>query len=142
LRLNNLILSIKHVSSISHPRNINDKSKHQKYEYDNLYLSRVTTNQHSMFATSMNPDQPAQPRSLIRIHAIRLPTLLQVGKLIANSMDPDQTARRRRLVWIHAGRKRTMLVLSWRGSFIFLIHLQAICFGYNVFKSWIIIVSI
>jgi hypothetical protein len=41
-----------------------------------------------------------------RIHAVRLPTLLQVEKLIANSMDPDQTAR------IHAGRKRTMLVLS------------------------------
>jgi hypothetical protein len=45
----------------------------------------------------MDPDQPAQPRSLIRNHA-------------------DQTARMRRLVWIHAGRKRTMLVLSWRGS--------------------------
>jgi hypothetical protein len=38
----------------------------------------------------MDPDQPAHPRSLIRIHAIRLQTLLQVEKLIANSMDPDQ----------------------------------------------------
>jgi hypothetical protein len=46
------------------------------------------------------------------IHAVRLPTLLQVEKLIANSMNPDQTARMRRLVWIHAGRKPTMLVLS------------------------------
>jgi hypothetical protein len=69
-------------------------------------------NQHNGFATSMDPDQPAHLRSLIRIHAVRLPTLLQVQKLIANSMDPDQTA----LVWIHAGRKRTMLVLSWHGS--------------------------
>jgi hypothetical protein len=61
----------------------------------------------------MDQDQPAHPRSLIRIHAVRLLiTLLQVVKLIANIMDPDQTARMRRLVWIHAGRKPTMLVLS------------------------------
>jgi hypothetical protein len=60
----------------------------------------------------MDQDQPAHPRSLIRIHAVRLPTLLQVEKLIVNSMDPDQTAWTRRLVWIHFGRKRTMLVLS------------------------------
>jgi hypothetical protein len=48
-------------------------------------------NQHSGLATSMNPDQPVHPRSLIRIHAVRLQTLLQVEKLIANSMDPDET---------------------------------------------------
>jgi hypothetical protein len=54
----------------------------------------------------MDPDQLAHPRSLIRIHVIRLPNLLQVEKLTANSMDPDQTAR------MHAGSKRTMLVLS------------------------------
>jgi hypothetical protein len=65
----------------------------------------------------MNPDQPVHPRSLIRIHAVRLQTLLQVDKLTANSMGPDQNARMRRLVWIQAGRKRTMLLLSWRGSF-------------------------
>jgi hypothetical protein len=64
------------------------------------------------FATSMDPDQ----RSLIRIHAVSLPTLLQEEKLIANSMDPDQTAQMRRLVCIHAGRKHTMLALSWHGS--------------------------
>jgi hypothetical protein len=28
-------------------------------------------NQHNGFATSMDPDQPAHPRSLIRIHAVR-----------------------------------------------------------------------
>jgi hypothetical protein len=33
----------------------------------------------------MDPDQPAHPRSLIRIHAVRLPTLLQVEKLKANA---------------------------------------------------------
>jgi hypothetical protein len=60
----------------------------------------------------MDPDQPAHPHSLIRIHAVCLPTLLQVEKLIAISMDPDQTVRMRRLVLIHAGRKRIMLVLS------------------------------
>jgi hypothetical protein len=49
-------------------------------------------NQHSAFATSMDPDQPAHPCSLIRIHAVRLPSLLQVEKLIANSMGPDQAA--------------------------------------------------
>jgi hypothetical protein len=70
------------------------------------------TNQHSGFSISMDPDQPETPCSLIRIHAVRLPTPLQVEKLIANSMDPDQTARMRRLVSINAGRKRTMLVLS------------------------------
>jgi acetoin utilization deacetylase AcuC-like enzyme len=64
----------------------------------------------------MDPDQPAHPSSLIRIHAVLLQILLQVEKLIANSMDPNQTGRMHRLVWIHAGRKRTMLVLSWRGS--------------------------
>jgi hypothetical protein len=64
----------------------------------------------------MDPDQPALPRSLIRIHAFSLQTLLEVEKLIVNSMDPDQTARMRRLVWIHAGCKCLMLVLSWRGS--------------------------
>jgi hypothetical protein len=41
----------------------------------------------------MDPGQPALSRSLIRIHAVGLPTLLQVEKLIANSMDPDQTAQ-------------------------------------------------
>jgi hypothetical protein len=51
----------------------------------------------------MDPDQPVHPHSLIRIHAVCLPTLLQEEKLTANSMDPDQTARMRRLVWIHAG---------------------------------------
>jgi hypothetical protein len=39
----------------------------------------------------MDPDQPAHPRSLIKIHAVRLQTLLQVEKLKANSMDPDCT---------------------------------------------------
>jgi hypothetical protein len=75
-------------------------------------------NQRNALATSMDPDQPALPRSLIRIHAVRLQTQLQVEKLIANSMDPDQTARMRRLVWIHARREPTMLVLSWHGSII------------------------
>jgi hypothetical protein len=37
----------------------------------------------------MDPDQPAHPRSLISIHAVRLQTLLQVEKLIANNMDSD-----------------------------------------------------
>jgi hypothetical protein len=66
----------------------------------------------------MDPDQPAQLCSLIKINVVRLQTLLQVEKLIANIMDPDQTARMRKLVWIHDGGKRTMLVLSWRGSFV------------------------
>jgi hypothetical protein len=60
----------------------------------------------------MDPDQPVRPRSLIRIHVVRLPTLLPVETLIANSIDPDQIARMRRLVWIHAGRKPTTMVLS------------------------------
>jgi hypothetical protein len=71
-------------------------------------MSRTMTKPHNGFATSMDPDQPAHQRSLIKIHAVRL----QVEKLIANSMDPDQTGWMRRLVWIHAGRKPIMLVLS------------------------------
>jgi hypothetical protein len=46
--------------------------------------------QRNAFPTSMDRDQPVHPRSLIRIHAVWLPTLLQVEKLIENSMDPDQ----------------------------------------------------
>jgi hypothetical protein len=46
-------------------------------------------NQHNGFAISMDPEQPAHPHSLIRIHAVRLQTLFQVEKLIANSMDPN-----------------------------------------------------
>jgi hypothetical protein len=49
-------------------------------------------NQRNAFANSMDPDQPTHPRSLIRIHAVRLQTILQVEKLIAISMYPDQTA--------------------------------------------------
>jgi hypothetical protein len=81
-------------------------------------MSRSIKNQHNGFATSMNPDQPANPCSLIWIHDVRLQTLLQVEKVIANSMDPDQTARIRRLVWIHAGRKPIMMVLSWCCSYM------------------------
>jgi hypothetical protein len=63
----------------------------------------------------MDPDQPAYLRSLIRIHAVPLQTLLQVDTLIANSMDPDQTVRMRRLVWIHAGCNRISIgfVVMW-----------------------------
>jgi hypothetical protein len=68
-------------------------------------------NQRNAFATSMD-----YLRSLIRIHDVRLQTLLQVEKLIANSMNPDQTAQMGRLVWIHAVLKLSMLVLSWRSS--------------------------
>jgi hypothetical protein len=57
----------------------------------------------------MDPDQPAQPRSLIRVHTVRLPTLIQEEKLTANSMDPDQTSRMRKQVWIHASRNPIML---------------------------------
>jgi hypothetical protein len=44
----------------------------------------------------MDPDQSAHPDSLIRIHAVRLQTLLQIEKLIANSIDPDQTVLMRK----------------------------------------------
>jgi hypothetical protein len=46
----------------------------------------------------MDPDQPMRPHSLISIHAVRFPTLVQVEKLEANSLDPDQTAWTRMLV--------------------------------------------
>jgi hypothetical protein len=59
-----------------------------KYSIENISVmvkwAASWQNQHSAFATSMDPDQPAHPRSLIRIHAVRLQTLLQVEKLIAN----------------------------------------------------------
>jgi hypothetical protein len=60
----------------------------------------------------MDPDQPAHPRSLIRIHAVRYQFIYLLKGLKVASMDPDQTARMRRVVWIHAGRKPITLVLS------------------------------
>jgi hypothetical protein len=39
--------------------------------YKKLFKPRHDQNQHSGFATSMDPDQPAHPRSLIRIHTVR-----------------------------------------------------------------------
>jgi hypothetical protein len=60
--------------------------------------------------------RPAWIQTSLRIRSARLPTLLQVKKLIANSMGPDQAVQMRRLVWIHCGRKHIMLVLQWRGS--------------------------
>jgi hypothetical protein len=51
-------------------------------------------NQHSAFATSMDQDQLSHPHRLIRIHAVRLLSLLQVEKLVANSIEPDQTGRK------------------------------------------------
>jgi hypothetical protein len=58
------------------------------------------------FATSMDPDQPALPRSLFMIHVVRLQTLLQVVILLADSKDPDQTERMRSQTHnvIHVGR--------------------------------------
>jgi hypothetical protein len=78
----------------------------------------------------MDPDQPAHPRSLIRIHAVRLQTLLQVEKLIANSVQAGL---------INAGRKPIMLVLSWHGSFIYSIFIFVHCadsyFPYDIVYS-------
>jgi hypothetical protein len=56
-------------------------------------VNKWAASRHSAFATSMDPDQPAHPRSLIRIHAVRLPTLLQVENIKTNNMVSDQTAR-------------------------------------------------
>jgi hypothetical protein len=93
-------------------------------EWNEIYKWAASRqNQHSVFGTSMDPDQPAHP----------LPTLLQVEKLIANSIDPDQTAQMRRLVLIHAGRKPIMLVLSWRGSNNLTIFIKLI----NFVSLWI-----
>jgi hypothetical protein len=92
-------------------------------------------NQHNGFATSMDTDQPAQ---FAWIHAVCLPTLLQVEKLIANSMDPDQTAWRRRLVWIHAGCKHIMLVLSWCGSNNYHHFLQNCCMLWPQFLCYML----
>jgi hypothetical protein len=84
----------------------------------------------------MDPDQPVHPHILIRIHAIRLRTILQVEKLIANIIDPDQTAQMRKLVWIHAGRKLIMLVLSWCGSkFCFDKHICILIFSNNILQE-------
>jgi hypothetical protein len=81
---------------------------HTNHPYYTIWATS-RQNQHNGFATSMDPDQPAHPCSLIRIHDVRLQTLLQVEKVIANSMDPDQTARIRSLVLIHAWNAVTVL---------------------------------
>jgi hypothetical protein len=41
------------------------------YVNSNIIWAVSRQNQHNGFVTSMDPDQPAQPRSLIRIHAVR-----------------------------------------------------------------------
>jgi hypothetical protein len=76
------------------------------FDYDTKEKEHQNTRQSVLYSGA------AHPHSLIKIHAVRLPTLLQVEKLKANRVDPDQTARRHRLVWIHAGHKPITLVLS------------------------------
>jgi hypothetical protein len=39
--------------------------------FQEMKLSASRQNQHSAFAASMDPDQPAHPRSLIRVYAVR-----------------------------------------------------------------------
>jgi hypothetical protein len=48
----------------------------KSYDIIILIWSTSRQNHHNAFATSMNIDQPAHPLSLIRIHAVRLPTLV------------------------------------------------------------------
>jgi hypothetical protein len=62
----------------------------------------------------MDPDKPARPHSLIRIHTVRLQAL-QIEKLIATSMDPDQTARMliaNALRWFCRGAARILFSLE------------------------------
>jgi hypothetical protein len=49
-------------------------------------------------------------------------------------MDPYLTVRMRRLVWIHGGPKH-MLVLSWRGSLIYLPPETSILIAYALLVS-------
>ena len=52
--------------------------------------------------------------------------------LHANSIDSDQTGRMPRLIWIFAGHTAILLVLSCRGSSVFVV---------NIWKLWICLVS-
>jgi hypothetical protein len=70
---------------------ITSSSENEQVQQENIQVSEKETssvqknqftiwaasrqNQHNGSATSMDPDQPAHPRSLIRIHAVRLQTL-------------------------------------------------------------------
>jgi hypothetical protein len=42
-----------------------------EYQYAEINEPRHDKNKHNGFATSMDPYQPAHPRSLITIHAVR-----------------------------------------------------------------------
>jgi hypothetical protein len=54
---------------------VNQEGEAGKLNYEAEILAASLQNQHNEFATSMDPDQPAHPRSLIRINAVRLQTL-------------------------------------------------------------------
>jgi hypothetical protein len=75
-------------------------------------MSRVTTKQHNDFATSMDPDPPAHPGSLIRIHSVRFTNPI-------TSRETNSEQHGSLLDCADAGRKPIMLVLSCRGSYIY-----------------------
>ena len=72
------------------------------------------------FWWSPNEDsnQPAHPRSLIRVFIVRMMKLHSRPSKNAPSENYDQTARMRRLIWIFTVRARMMCIFLHRGSSI------------------------
>jgi hypothetical protein len=96
-----LCLSIKHL--LRKYANIFVSYRYFEYFFSKFKWAASRQNKHNTFVTSMDNDQPAHLRSLIRIS-----TCYRVCKRTAWILT--------RLVWIHAGRKPIMLVLSWLGT--------------------------
>ena len=71
---------------------------------NNSQMSRDTTFPTILYACLVKTDQPAHPRSLIRVFAGTLWIAKDPERFQADSEDPDQPARMHRLIWVFAGR--------------------------------------
>ena len=83
-------------------------------------------------APSEDSDQPGHPPSLIRDFACAPWVVKDSGFLRADSEDSDRTGWMPRLIWVFAGRTVILLVLSWRGSNMFValpwLHISCLTF--------------
>ena len=64
----------------------------------NLFSEKKNIAFPTLFEPSEDSDQPAHPRSLIRVFAVRLKMFWIFGPLTECPMKTDQTARKRRLI--------------------------------------------
>ena len=86
---------------------------------DCIIWATTWQNQQNECAPSEDSDQPGHPPSLIRFFSCAQWVAKNPRFLLADSEDSDQAGRMPRLIWVFAGRTGTLLVLSCRGSIMF-----------------------